>query len=111
MVAIGNGTACRETEDFFAELIGTELKDQGVAYVIVNEAGASVYSTSQLGREEFPEYDATLRGAVSIGRRLLDPLERAGQDRAGQHRRGAVSARRQGQAPARPRWTKWSSRA
>jgi len=74
VVAIGNGTACRETEDFFAELIGTELKDQGVAYVIVNEAGASVYSTSQLGREEFPEYDATLRGAVSIGRRLLDPL-------------------------------------
>ena len=74
VVAIGNGTACRETEDFFAEMIGTELKEQGVAYVIVNEAGASVYSTSQLGREEFPEYDATLRGAVSIGRRLLDPL-------------------------------------
>ena len=45
-----------------------------MAYVIVNEAGASVYSTSQMGREEFPEYDATLRGAVSIGRRLLDPL-------------------------------------
>ena len=63
VVAIGNGTACRETEDFFAELLGSELKDQGVAYVIVNEAGASVYSTSQLGREEFPEYDATLRGA------------------------------------------------
>jgi protein Tex len=74
VVAIGNGTACRETEDFFAELLSNELKDQGVAYVIVNEAGASVYSTSQLGREEFPEYDATLRGAVSIGRRLLDPL-------------------------------------
>ncbi len=74
VVAIGNGTACRETEDFFAEMVSTELKDQGVAYVIVNEAGASVYSTSQLGREEFPEYDATLRGAVSIGRRLLDPL-------------------------------------
>lgn len=74
VVAIGNGTACRETEDFFAEMIGEELKDQGIAYVIVNEAGASVYSTSQLGREEFPEYDATLRGAVSIGRRLLDPL-------------------------------------
>ena len=73
-VAIGNGTGCRGAEDFFAELIGTELKDQGTAYVIVNEAGASVYSTSQLGREEFPEYDATLRGAVSIGRRLLDPL-------------------------------------
>ena len=74
VVAIGNGTACRETEDFFAEMFDAELKDQGVAYVIVNEAGASVYSTSQLGREEFPEYDATLRGAVSIGRRLLDPL-------------------------------------
>ncbi len=71
---IGNGTACRQTEDFFAELITSELKEQGVAYVIVNEAGASVYSTSQLGREEFPDYDATLRGAISIGRRLQDPL-------------------------------------
>ena len=74
VIAIGNGTACRETEDFFAELLAADLKDQGVAYVIVNEAGASVYSTSQLGREELPDYDATLRGAVSIGRRLLDPL-------------------------------------
>ena len=73
-VAIGNGTACRETEDFFAKLIEEELADRGVAYVIVNEAGASVYSTSQLGREEFPNYDATLRGAISIGRRLQDPL-------------------------------------
>ncbi len=58
----------------FAELIADELTDRGVAYVIVNEAGASVYSTSPLGREEFPEYDATLRGAISIGRRLQDPL-------------------------------------
>lgn len=74
VVAVGNGTACRESEDFFAELLETELKGQGVAYVIVNEAGASVYSTSQTGREEFPDYDATLRGAISIGRRLLDPL-------------------------------------
>jgi len=71
-----------------AELIEGELKDQGVAYVIVNEAGASVYSTSQLGREEFPDYDATLRGAISIGRRLQRPLERTGQNRSGQHRRG-----------------------
>ena len=71
---IGNGTACRHAEDFFAELIEKDLKDRGVAYVIVNEAGASVYSTSRIGREEFPEYDAILRGAVSIGRRLLDPL-------------------------------------
>ena len=74
VVAIGNGTACRESEDFFAALVGGELKEQGVAFVIVNEAGASVYSTSQLGREEFPAYDATLRGAISIGRRLQDPL-------------------------------------
>ena len=74
LVVIGNGTACRESEDFFAELITGELKDRGVAYVIVNEAGASVYSTSRLGREEFPNYDATLRGAISIGRRLQDPL-------------------------------------
>jgi uncharacterized protein len=73
-VAIGNGTACRQTEDFFSRLINEDLKDRGVAYVIVNEAGASVYSTSRLGREEFPRYDATLRGAISIGRRLQDPL-------------------------------------
>ena len=74
VVVIGNGTACRHTEDFFAEMIEKDLKEQGVAYVIVNEAGASVYSTSRLGREEFPQYDATLRGAMSIGRRLQDPL-------------------------------------
>ncbi len=74
VVVIGNGTACRQTEDFFAELISGELKERGVAYVIVNEAGASVYSTSRIGREEFPNYDASLRGAISIGRRLQDPL-------------------------------------
>ncbi|MDY0167886.1 MAG: Tex-like N-terminal domain-containing protein [Thermoguttaceae bacterium] len=74
VVAIGNGTACRQTEDFFATMLANELKEDGVAYVIVNEAGASVYSTSRLGREEFPNYDASLRGAISIGRRLLDPL-------------------------------------
>jgi uncharacterized protein len=56
------------------EILATELADQGVSYVIVNEAGASVYSTSPLGREEFPDYDATLRGAISIGRRIQDPL-------------------------------------
>jgi uncharacterized protein len=74
VLAIGNGTACRETEEFVADILGTDLKDDGVAYVIVNEAGASVYSTSPLGREELPKYDATLRGAISIGRRLQDPL-------------------------------------
>jgi uncharacterized protein len=74
VVTIGNGTACRETETLVAEIIANELADKGVAYVIVNEAGASVYSTSTIGREEFPDFDATLRGAISIGRRLQDPL-------------------------------------
>ncbi len=74
LVAIGNGTACRETEELLSDMLANELADNGVTYLIVNEAGASVYSTSPLGREEFPEYDATLRGAISIGRRILDPL-------------------------------------
>jgi uncharacterized protein len=74
LVVIGNGTACRQTEEFFANLIEAEYKDQGLAYAIVNEAGASVYSTSRLGREELPDCDAALRGAISIGRRLQDPL-------------------------------------
>lgn len=72
--ALGNGAACRETEQVLAEIVAEELKDDNVAYVIVNEAGASVYSTSPIGREEFPAYDATLRGAISIGRRMQDPL-------------------------------------
>jgi uncharacterized protein len=74
VVVIGNGTACRETEDFVATVLSNELSGRGIGYVIVNEAGASVYSTSRIGREEFPQYDATLRGAISIGRRLQDPL-------------------------------------
>lgn len=72
LIAIGNGTASRETESFVVELIG-ELP-QKMQYVIVNEAGASVYSASKLGSEEFPEFDVALRSAVSIGRRLQDPL-------------------------------------
>ncbi len=74
LIALGNGTACRETEELLTELLANEIKDDGVAYVMVNEAGASVYSTSPIGREELPQYDATLRSAISIGRRLLDPL-------------------------------------
>ncbi|MCE9607451.1 MAG: RNA-binding transcriptional accessory protein [Planctomycetia bacterium] len=74
VIVIGNGTACRETETFVADLLTNELAGGGVSYVIVSEAGASVYSASPLGREEFPECDATVRGAVSIGRRLQDPL-------------------------------------
>ncbi|MAV34897.1 MAG: transcriptional accessory protein Tex, partial [Planctomycetaceae bacterium] len=74
IVAIGNGTACREVEQLVADVIGAELKDSATTFVVVNEAGASVYSTSQVGREELPDYDPVLRGAISIGRRLLDPL-------------------------------------
>lgn len=74
VIAIGNGTACRQTEEIVAALVTEDFQDQGVAYVIVNEAGASVYSTSRLAREEFPRCDATTRGTISIGRRLQDPL-------------------------------------
>jgi transcriptional accessory protein Tex/SPT6 len=74
VLAIGNGTACRAAEEFVVGLLSNQLQGRGICYVIVNEAGASVYSTSSIGREEFPNYDAGLRGAISIGRRLLDPL-------------------------------------
>lgn len=72
IIAIGNGTASRESELFVSELI-KEL-DKEVHYIIVNEAGASVYSASPLGSEEFPEFDVGLRSAASIARRLQDPL-------------------------------------
>ena len=70
--AIGNGTASHETEVFAAEVI-KEL-DCGITYMVVSEAGASVYSASKLAAEEFPDYDVSLRSAVSIARRLQDPL-------------------------------------
>lgn len=72
VVAIGNGTACRETEEMVARAIAEHELD--ARYLIVSEAGASVYSTSTVAREEFPEADATERGTISIGRRLQDPL-------------------------------------
>ena len=71
-IAIGNGTASRETEQMTVELI--RRLGGGVSYMIVNEAGASVYSASKLAAEEFPDYDVNLRSAVSIARRLQDPL-------------------------------------
>ncbi|MBS9775598.1 MAG: RNA-binding transcriptional accessory protein [Fusobacterium sp.] len=72
IVTIGNGTASRETEVFVANIIREEkLK---VKYLIVNEAGASVYSASKIAAEEFPKLDVTVRGAISIGRRIQDPL-------------------------------------
>jgi len=69
-IAIGNGTASRETEEFIR---GLSLPDK-MPVVMVNESGASIYSASAVAREEFPDQDITVRGAVSIGRRLLDPL-------------------------------------
>ena len=72
IVSIGNGTASRETETFVANIIKEEKLN--VKYLIVNEAGASVYSASKIAAEEFPDLDVTVRGAISIGRRIQDPL-------------------------------------
>lgn len=69
-VAIGNGTASRETEDFLKR----QRFNRDVQVFVVSEQGASIYSASKIARDEFPEYDVTVRGAVSIGRRLMDPL-------------------------------------
>lgn len=75
VIAIGNGTASKETEMFTAEVLNELKKDNITAsYMVVSEAGASVYSASKLAAEEFPNYDVTLRSAVSIARRLQDPL-------------------------------------
>jgi len=72
LISIGNGTASKESEIFIADML-KEI-DREVYYMVVSEAGASVYSASKLGAEEFPEFDVALRSAVSIGRRLQDPL-------------------------------------
>ena len=73
VIAIGNGTASRESEAFIADTL-KYITDRDVRYTIVSEAGASVYSASKLGAEEFPDFDVTERSAVSIARRLQDPL-------------------------------------
>lgn len=72
VISIGNGTASRETESFVAEIL-KEIPEN-VSYMVVSEAGASVYSASKVAAEEFPEYDVSIRGAISIARRLQDPL-------------------------------------
>ena len=71
-ISIGNGTASRETESFVTEIL--KETDRKVSYMVVSEAGASVYSASKIASEEFPEYDVSIRGAISIARRLQDPL-------------------------------------
>ena len=74
VVAIGNGTASRETEQFFVDVMREMSLGSGLSYMVVSEAGASVYSASKLAAEEFPQFDVSLRSAVSIARRLQDPL-------------------------------------
>ncbi|KOF57047.1 MULTISPECIES: Tex family protein [Clostridium] len=76
MVSLGNGTASRESEEIIARLIREVKEEKGIElyYVIVSEAGASVYSASELGTKEYPDINVSLRGAISIGRRLQDPL-------------------------------------
>ena len=74
VAAIGNGTASRETEQFFVDVMHELPQGTKIAYMIVSEAGASVYSASPLAAEEFPQYDVNIRSAISIARRLEDPL-------------------------------------
>lgn len=73
LIAIGNGTASRETEQVVAGLL-SKLKRKNLHYTIVSESGASIYSASKVGQEEFPDHDVTVRGAVSIARRIQDPM-------------------------------------
>jgi protein Tex len=76
VISLGNGTASRESEEVISEMISEIKKETGkeVSYVIVSEAGASVYSASELATKEYPDLDVTIRGAISIGRRLQDPM-------------------------------------
>lgn len=85
-IAVGDGTAGRETEQFIKKLA------LGLPIFLVNEDGASIYSASEIAREEFPDQDITVRGAVSIGRRLIGPTCRAGENRPQEHRRRPVPA-------------------
>ena len=73
-IAVGNGTAGRETEDFVKKLLSSAGKENEIGLFMVSEQGASIYSASDVAREEFPDKDVTVRGSVSIGRRLMDPL-------------------------------------
>ncbi len=74
VIAVGTGAACRQAEQLVSDSISELLADHNVRYVMVNEAGASIYSTSEIGREELPDLTPSIRSAVSIGRRLQDPL-------------------------------------
>ena len=99
-IAIGNGTASRETEAFVKKL----KLPSSIPVVMVNESGASIYSASDVAREEFPNEDVTVRGAVSIGRRLMDPLAELVKIDPKVHRRRPIPARcRSARAQGQPR--------
>ena len=101
LISIGNGTASRETDKLAADvikLIASKMPERKVSKIVVSEAGASVYSASAVAAAEFPEIDVSLRGAISIARRLQDPLAELVKIEPEVHRRRAVSARRK---PAR----------
>ncbi|MCR5699162.1 MAG: RNA-binding transcriptional accessory protein [Treponemataceae bacterium] len=74
LVAVGNGTGSHEVQEIVSKVLGENYSDQNVMYTVVDESGASVYSASDTAREEFPDLDLTVRGAISMGRRLQDPL-------------------------------------
>ena len=101
-IAVGNGTAGRETEAFVRTL---EL-DPKIIVVMVNESGASVYSASEIARNEFPDHDLTVRGAVSIGRRLMDPLAELVKIDPSQSASASTSTTLTGK-PSKNGWTTW----
>ncbi len=74
LIAIGNGNGCRATEQLVSDILQNEVADRSLKYTIVNQAGTSAYSTSEIAREELPNHEPVIRSAISIGRRLLDPL-------------------------------------
>ena len=106
-VAVGNGTGGRETEGFIKE----HGLCQAAQVVMVNESGASVYSASEAARQEFPDLDLTFRGAVSIGRRLMDPLAELVKNRSQIHRCRPIPARCQPAGSEKKRWMTWWSAA
>lgn len=74
LIGIGNGAGCRAAEQFISDLLAGDLKEQNTEYLIVNQAGASAYSTGESAREELPDHEPIIRSAISIARRMLDPL-------------------------------------
>ncbi len=92
LIALGNGSGCHAVEHFVADVLEGDFADSDIRYAIVNQAGTSSYSTSEIAREELPDYDPLIRSAISIARRLQDPLSELVKVQPGQYRRGHVPA-------------------